>query len=95
MWIEGIKLLNIRSFENLDIKLSRRINILVGANNSGKSTILHASGSIQDPRLINATDMRKGQKEGYVELILNGDFKKYFPSVSGNIVRYNIAKKND
>lgn len=91
MRIERIRLSNVRSFEKLDIALSKRINILVGANNSGKSTILHAAGSIQEPRLVKGEDIRKGTQEGQVELILSGDTGKYFPRITtGNAFRHDL-----
>lgn len=42
MYISKIKLLNFRRFKNLEIKFNRGRNILVGDNESGKSSILQA-----------------------------------------------------
>jgi DNA repair exonuclease SbcCD ATPase subunit len=43
MWVSKLELTNIRSFEKADIVLSKGINILVGPNNAGKSTLLNAA----------------------------------------------------
>lgn len=40
MLIQRLNLINFRSFEKADLQFSRGINLLVGANNSGKSSIL-------------------------------------------------------
>ncbi len=90
MWITRIDLLNVRSFENLSITLSKGINILVGANNSGKSTILHAASIIQENRLVNPKDIRIGETQSKVELILNGDIGTYFSRRAGDVCSYDL-----
>ncbi|MFI4912496.1 MAG: ATP-dependent nuclease [Sedimentisphaeraceae bacterium JB056] len=42
MWISQIKLENVRCFEEASLNLSKGINILIGKNGSGKSTILNS-----------------------------------------------------
>lgn len=93
MWISRVTLDNIRSFERADIKLSKGINVLVGANNSGKSTILHAVGSIQEGRLLLARDIRIRQKKGTVNLYLEDDVTGYF-HVTGNPYSFLLGSDN-
>ena len=40
MWISQVELYNIRPFRQAAIPLSQGLNVFVGPNNSGKSTIL-------------------------------------------------------
>ncbi len=93
MWIARAVLTNVRSFEKADVNLSKGINVLVGANNSGKSTILHAVGSIQDNRLLGAKDIKIRKKDGSIDLFLEDDVKRYFP-IAGNPYRYNLRGQN-
>ncbi|MFC1981642.1 ATP-dependent endonuclease [Chloroflexota bacterium] len=90
MWITRIKLSNVRSFKTLDMSLSKGINILVGANNSGKSTVLHAAGNIQANQLVTPKDMRIGTTDSRVELILNEDPGTYFNNEAGNVFCYEL-----
>ena len=60
MWIKNVTLKNIRSFQSAKMELSKSLNIIVGENNSGKSTILYAIQSIQGPRILNISDIRLG-----------------------------------
>lgn len=62
MWISRIDLQNVRVFETARLDLSRGINILVGPNNAGKSTILLPILSLQEglPSL-NPNDVRIGK----------------------------------
>ena len=41
-YIERIELHNYRKFENVEFKLDRNMNLLIGENASGKTTILEA-----------------------------------------------------
>lgn len=77
MWISKIVLNNVRSFQNMTINLSKNINLLVGPNNSGKSTIVYAALSIQQPQL-GAYDVRAGSNEGKLVIDFEDTDKKYF-----------------
>ena len=60
MWIKKIKIENLRSFENAEIEFSKGINILLGANNSGKSTILLSLLTLQHLNMyVSKNDIRK------------------------------------
>jgi predicted ATPase len=47
MRIKTVELINLRSYDHVKIDLSSRINLLTGANNSGKSTIIHSLLNLQ------------------------------------------------
>src|SRR5260370_4018841 len=70
MWVSSLQLDNIRSFAaSGDIALSKNINILLGANNAGKSTIIMALYLLQQNRF-NLEDIRIGEmaSSGYIRL---------------------------
>lgn len=47
MRIKSVELVNLRAFERLKLELSPKINLLVGANNAGKSTIIYSLLNLQ------------------------------------------------
>ncbi len=57
MKVKSIELVNLKSHENTSIELSPNINLLTGANNSGKSTIIRALLNLQYQTL-NTKDIR-------------------------------------
>lgn len=70
MWVSSLQLNNIRSFAtSADIVLSKNINILLGANNAGKSTIIMALYLLQQNRF-SQDDIRIGETtaSGYIRL---------------------------
>lgn len=81
MWISQVTLNNFRSFENANIQLSKGINLIVGANNSGKSTLLKSILWIQNGFALHIIDLRISKKEGYVHLSLK-EVKKEFMNMS-------------
>lgn len=81
MWISQVTLNNFRSFENANIQLSKGINLIVGANNSGKSTLLKSILWIQNGFALPIIDLRISKKEGYVHLSLK-EVKKEFMNMS-------------
>ena len=71
MYIKEIKLLNYRSFvHQSELRLSPKVNLLVGSNNSGKSSIIRSIYSFQNPRLIKDSDIRLGFSRAHVALSL-------------------------
>jgi AAA15 family ATPase/GTPase len=72
MWISQLNLENIRGFlgnEN-NISPSRNINVIVGHNNSGKSTILNAIYLLQSNYSLTPDDLRKDKETGNIVLTL-------------------------
>lgn len=68
MNITYLKLQDFRSFEGTNPILFDKINILVGANNSGKSTILKAIHLLQTGGTDVYADIRKGASHSVIEL---------------------------
>lgn len=77
MWITKIILEDVRSFEKETIELSKGINLLVGPNNSGKSTIAYAALSLQQSYL-GAQDVRAGKNTGNIDVYVEDGDPKYF-----------------
>ena len=70
MWIRTLKMENFRSFVRPpQIEFSRGVNIIVGKNNSGKSSLLLPLFSLQDelPHL-SLKDFRLGKDNGYAKI---------------------------
>jgi len=78
MWVSKVRLNEVRCFDNEEINLSKGINVFVGENNSGKSTILHAVRLIQDIEALKRSDIRLRAINGYAYITLEGDLEKYF-----------------
>ena len=73
MIITGIELNNVKSFKKLEETiLSKRINILVGPNNSGKSVIINSIFKLQNPNALNPQQILLGAKEGTISLNVEG-----------------------
>lgn len=72
MKITAIQLQNIRGFQNVPkTKVSKGINIFIGANNAGKSTLLNSIFLLQRNTL-SRNDITIGQSTGKVELFFSG-----------------------
>src|SRR5690242_13255222 len=70
MRVTSISIHNIRSIAgSLSIELGP-ITLLVGRNNSGKSTILRALSAIQDGNVLTVNDLRYGTPSGWAKLSL-------------------------
>jgi predicted ATPase len=73
MKIIAISLKNIRGFKSLSkTNFSQSINVFIGANNSGKSTILNSIFSLQRKAPLTGTDITIGEESGEVRLFLKG-----------------------
>lgn len=71
MWIQKIVLTDIKSYEGQNtIELSSGINVLVGPNNGGKSTIANAALQIQAGASFGIKDVRLGKDRGSSEIYL-------------------------
>lgn len=77
MRILSLSLENIKSFEKVENLEFSDINIFIGNNNSGKSTLLKA---ILCPHsLLNYEALRKGEVSGYIKLTVNNSELKHLP----------------
>ena len=72
MKITSLSIENIRSFTSINIQLSSSINLFVGANNNGKSTLLTSIHLLQG-NYFNGTDIRLGEKYGRLCLAFQTD----------------------
>ena len=67
MWVSSIEICNIKSFEDSGvINLDKRMNILIGPNNAGKSVIIKALYMLQDIQALSVEDIRRGESEGKI-----------------------------
>ncbi len=80
MKITTIELNNIKSFSgHHEIQLSNQINILVGANNSGKSTLLSSLLLLQS-KTLNRSDISIGKFDG--DIVLGFDNPSHYTKIS-------------
>ena len=107
MQIISLKLQNFRSFENMQpIKLNK-INILTGANNSGKSSIIKAIHALQVNNDDLISDIRLGATKSQIDIEFNslGEFPAWGLteqiighckiSVDKSNLKIDVSKKND
>lgn len=80
MKITSIELTNIKSFRKLEkTTLSQSINIFIGANNSGKSTVLNSILNLQRNGAITGSDITLGEQNGEISLCFEGT---HFPNLT-------------
>ncbi|MES2726028.1 MAG: AAA family ATPase [Bacteroidota bacterium] len=92
MKIRAIKLENVRGFKFLNkTAFSESINVFIGANNSGKSTILNSIHLLQKNTL-GHEDITIGETSGMVYLYIGGRYKDFINDKEGNYksVLYNL-----
>ena len=69
MKIKSISIENIRGFLKIpEIELSPKMNILIGANNAGKSTFLKSIFMLQRNNVLTFKDLTIGETQGEVIL---------------------------
>lgn len=74
MKITAIELNNIRGFKNLiRTDFSETLNVFIGANNSGKSTILNSIFILQRQHVIAKSDITIGETKGEIRLFFSGN----------------------
>lgn len=95
MYINKLTLKNFRGIHSLSIELDQHLNVFVGINGSGKSSMLDASAimlswlvnriksSSASGRPITEVDIRNGQADASIELIMNA---------SGETLTWRLAK---
>jgi AAA15 family ATPase/GTPase len=90
MWISKVKLKNIRGFEDSgDINFSKKINILTGANNSGKSTILKSVYLIQSYDSLNENDITLTKDNGKIEISFEEPFDSLYKNNALDLTKHN------
>ncbi|OUL33427.1 hypothetical protein BV372_16375 [Nostoc sp. T09] len=94
MKILNVKLSNIRGYENAEIELSPKLNLLIGENNSGKTTILRSLLFLQNRSYFVMDDIRKNEAQASIELTFDGNKNRYFnPATVGLINSQNNQLK--
>jgi predicted ATPase len=71
MRISAIELNNFRCFANVRVELSKGINLIIGSNNSGKSTLLKSVAWLQEGAVVSINDLRTSEKSGSVKISLS------------------------
>lgn len=66
MYVSNLSLMNIRSYQKVELRLSKSINLLVGNNNSGKSTIIKSLFKLQSIHSLGLDDIRKSNNYGRI-----------------------------
>lgn len=86
MKITTIRISNIRGFKKLEwIKLSKTINIFIGANNSGKSTILNSIHLLQKNGVLTKSDYTVGEEKAEIDLGYEGSHESIIPNTFSSI----------
>jgi len=90
MHISRLVISNIRCFANVDLSLSPNINVLVGENNAGKSTIINAALTLQ-ASVYSPEALRFGTNDGLIQITLAAPVSTSFPEP----VRQHLLSRND
>lgn len=77
MFVSILQIENIRSFKECIVRLSKGVNVFVGQNNAGKTTILRTLLALQQPPM-DGSFMRHGCAQGSATISLLNIDKKYF-----------------
>ena len=69
MYINSIKIKNYRNYENFFMQFKEGLNVIIGANNSGKTNLLHAINLLKDLNIeiddFNKSDLLKKYMKEY------------------------------
>ena len=82
MFVSRISIKNYRCFRSVDLNASRAFNVIVGANNSGKSTLLRTLTGLQIGAVFGPDDKRVADVEGSFAIQVGGPALGPFP---GNV----------
>jgi len=84
MKIRAIGIENVRGFQNVPkTDFSNSINIFIGPNNAGKSTILNCIFLLQR-EILTVNDITVGRNQGKIELYCNGGHQQFISNTSGH-----------
>lgn len=76
MYINSIKIKNYRNYEDFYIKFKEGLNVIIGANNTGKTNLLHAINLIKDLNI----DIDDFNKSNLLKKY-NNDYRKESPTI--------------
>ena len=96
MKITRLHLNNVRGYvDHPPINFSRKINVIVGANNSGKSTILNSIFLLQRHGVLGANDITIGSTNGHIDFFYEGN---HLPNIEfdgeGAYLRYFLSNNS-
>ncbi|HEY5221226.1 MAG TPA: AAA family ATPase [Candidatus Paceibacterota bacterium] len=87
MWVSKLALSNIKSFkESGEIELSKKVNVIIGENNSGKSTILNTLFSLQNGVGLPENEIRIGKSGGLTSITLADVHEGYLLKFPTNMI---------
>lgn len=107
MKIKSLELKEVRSFRNLDLTFSDSLNLFIGKNNSGKTTIIKALFLLQCPYELKKEDQRCGKNDGQIKILINDKnlfsekeieedtFLRKLNSPSGNFIKSSLIEFED
>ncbi len=78
MYIKSLDIINIRSYKKDKLNFSKGINLILGPNNSGKSTILKCLLTLQKTYSLNKDDIRKTERVGQFRVVFSEIEQRYF-----------------
>lgn len=85
MYIKKIHIQNYRNFSNFSMEFHKGLNVIIGANNSGKTGLLRAINLLCAPSDIALDDFNKNNLQKYQEL-----YTEIAPSI---VIEYNIQHR--
>ena len=92
MKITKLEISNIRCFIDVNIELSPGINVIVGPNNNGKTTLLNCISVIQQPRLISPQYSRLNADYGVIKVSFDNVIHSYFnPTINKFVTKTNLG----
>lgn len=85
MYINKIHIQNYRNFDNFTMEFHQGLNVIIGANNSGKTGLLYAIKLLKSPSDVSVDDFNKNNLQKYQEL-----YTEAAPSI---VIEYNIRHR--
>ncbi len=83
MYISKIKIMNFRNFHEFSMDFHDGLNVIVGANNAGKTGLLKAINLLSEPGYISLEDFNKNDLQSNYD----SKYKKCSPEI---IIEYHI-----
>jgi predicted ATPase len=91
MKVTRVQIQNVRCFKDEDLQLSLGINVIVGPNNNGKTTLLNCISVLQQPRYISDHYKRIGTTHGTVRIWLDS---LLYSGINNHVNNYFTATNN-
>lgn len=85
MYINKIHIQNYRNFDNFTMEFHQGLNVIIGANNSGKTGLLYAINLLKSPSDVSVDDFNKNNLQKYQEL--------YTEAAPIIVIEYNIRHR--